>query len=349
MINRLAQDRDAVLQAVLQSVDELEGHARTHLLYYLLASDDLGVKRVVLQYHPRDAPAEPANTLGGGIWAGFFPWLKAHAFDRCLAASNLNGATHALALLELQSDHVLPAFDSLIETPVGAHRPFRHLLEAIWILSHAGPAPVRRNLPRIEPDLWIERYQAHLLAGRHRLPGWPCPPCELSPVRPDWVPRCPPALVRDGLTGALRRAALARTERDMFRQPPPVDLPGRWLLLGDLDGLLRLNDHHGFVVGDMTLRAVVDTLQSVVGDRVIRWGGDVFLIPLESDGPAEARKLVAALDGTTFGPFGDLARTIRITISMGATRNRDPEDSLQTVEQAMYEAKVQGGNRVVVR
>ncbi|MBL4847680.1 MAG: diguanylate cyclase [Planctomycetes bacterium] len=53
-----------------------------------------------------------------------------------------------------------------------------------------------------------------------------------------------------------------------------------------MDGSQHLNDDHGHDVGDQVIQRVSELLNREVGDRVIRWGGDEWLIPYEGpDGP----------------------------------------------------------------
>jgi diguanylate cyclase (GGDEF)-like protein len=100
----------------------------------------------------------------------------------------------------------------------------------------------------------------------------------------------------DSLTGLANRRAfdealtieIARAERDGGTMS---------VALVDLDGLKRLNDRFGHLVGDRLLADVARVLERSVrrGDRCFRWGGDEFAVVL----PATARDAaVFVLDRT---------------------------------------------------
>lgn len=122
------------------------------------------------------------------------------------------------------------------------------------------------------------------------------------------------------------------------------------LLYLDLDNFKSMNDTYGHQTGDGVLRLVADALQRAVRqvDVVGRMGGDEFavLMPETDDlvAAAAARRLNetlrAAFDGTP-------AVTASIgVVSFGATPVT-ADDVLRRADQAMYEAKRMGKDRVV--
>jgi len=125
------------------------------------------------------------------------------------------------------------------------------------------------------------------------------------------------------------------------------------LAMADIDYFKQINDHLGHECGDRVIRMVAEILVETCRetDAVARWGGEEFLF-LFSDTPAEGaavileriRSRIAERDFTC----GDL--TERRTVSIGITGFR-PEDTIATAiaraDEAMYEAKRNGKNRVV--
>jgi diguanylate cyclase (GGDEF)-like protein len=155
--------------------------------------------------------------------------------------------------------------------------------------------------------------------------------------------------MHDGLTGCLNNAA--------FRERLGVEeararRSGRSfsLVMCDADNFKTINDTLGHDVGDETLRAFGRLLMNAAraGDDVARIGGDEFSIILtDTDGAqaqAVARRLHDALRAATL--------PARATLSLGmATWLGGDESSmatLQRADEAMYEAKRLGGDRVVV-
>lgn len=67
----------------------------------------------------------------------------------------------------------------------------------------------------------------------------------------------------------------------------------------DLNGLKQVNDHDGHAAGDALLKAIASFLSQFfrVGDRVIRQGGDEFVVLLPATGADEAERIRARLNG----------------------------------------------------
>ena len=158
---------------------------------------------------------------------------------------------------------------------------------------------------------------------------------------------------RDGLTGLInRRHFMLLAEQELAR----AQRYRRSLTVGmaDLDHFKKLNDTYGHAAGDAVLKAfaalVGDTLRQ--SDLVCRYGGEefAFLFPEvaidEATRLAERlRELFAASDIRI--PDG---RTVRVTFSMGlADATILPlEGALKCADEALYEAKHAGRNRVAV-
>ena len=93
------------------------------------------------------------------------------------------------------------------------------------------------------------------------------------------------ASLTDHLTGLGNRRALikdmprilARLDADRLRHDRP---PRMTLMLVDLDRLKPINDAHGHEAGDIALEEVASQLRRCLRDcdRVVRWGGDEFVI-----------------------------------------------------------------------
>jgi diguanylate cyclase (GGDEF)-like protein len=122
------------------------------------------------------------------------------------------------------------------------------------------------------------------------------------------------------------------------------------LIYLDLDDFKRINDAHGHATGDAVLRLVADAMRSAVrqADVVGRLGGDEFgvLMP-ETDGAvahAAASRLAAGIR-TVFRGTPSVTASVGVVAAAGTEAGTD--DLLRTADQAMYQAKRGGKDRVV--
>jgi diguanylate cyclase (GGDEF)-like protein len=149
----------------------------------------------------------------------------------------------------------------------------------------------------------------------------------------------------DALTGLLNRRGLsARLER-----------PNIAVLYLDLDRFKAVNDGMGHDTGDDVLRAVADRIRAVLrpADAAARLGGDEFVVVVEDkDAEVQARALAERLRGNLARPIRSQRRDVTVSASIGvAVKSTDlagAEDLLRAADMALYRAKRQGRNRVVV-
>ena len=156
-------------------------------------------------------------------------------------------------------------------------------------------------------------------------------------------------VTQDQLTSVLNaRAFVARLGQELDRNrryPRPLAL-----LYMDLDNFKVINDTHGHQTGDAVLRLVADSMRSSVrhADVVGRLGGDEFaVLTPETDAAladAAAKRLIAGLRNVFKG-------TPNVTASIGvvscAATDASTDDLLRRADQAMYDAKKSGKDRVV--
>lgn len=124
------------------------------------------------------------------------------------------------------------------------------------------------------------------------------------------------------------------------------------LLMFDIDHFKDINDSFGHEVGDETLKTLTNIVSRHVRvtDTFARWGGEEFVI-LVVETPAEgggifAEKLRKEIEETSFGIAG------KVTCSFGVTQFKETDDITgitKRVDEALYEAKGSGRNRVCVR
>jgi len=122
------------------------------------------------------------------------------------------------------------------------------------------------------------------------------------------------------------------------------------LIYLDLDDFKKVNDAHGHATGDAVLRLVADAMRSAVrqADLVGRLGGDEFgvLMP-ETDGTlahAVATRLAGGIR-TVFRGTPSVTASIGVVAVSGTEAGSD--ELLRKADQAMYEAKRAGKDRVI--
>jgi len=128
------------------------------------------------------------------------------------------------------------------------------------------------------------------------------------------------------------------------------------LALADIDKFKIVNDRFGHLVGDRLLRLFANILtQNIRGqDKVARFGGEEFALIFPGARLGEAVTAVERIQGVleakqwTIEPSGE--RVGKVTASFGVAKLRadeSPNDLLRRADERLYEAKVQGRNRVM--
>ncbi|MBN2706622.1 MAG: GGDEF domain-containing protein [Deltaproteobacteria bacterium] len=125
------------------------------------------------------------------------------------------------------------------------------------------------------------------------------------------------------------------------------------LIMLDLDYFKKINDTFGHQTGDLVLREVGRVLANEIraSDIGCRYGGEEFAIILPETGLMEGRKIAErmrrAIAGRTIETQGNVL--LKITASLGVASNESRGlDLVKAADQALYEAKQNGRNRVVV-
>ena len=155
--------------------------------------------------------------------------------------------------------------------------------------------------------------------------------------------------ILDPLTGLLNRHALVPRFLEISHQARLTDQPV-CLVLCDVDCFKEVNDEHGHDRGDAVLRDVAYELRKRLRsfELVYRLGGEEFLLVLPgielAAGKSTAERLRAAVEQAR--PTG-----IPVTISLGVSAARgaqvDYDILFKAADEALYEAKHLGRNRVV--
>lgn len=125
----------------------------------------------------------------------------------------------------------------------------------------------------------------------------------------------------------------------------------------DIDHFNRVNDTHGHETGDRVIYAIGETLARITNDNchVARQGGEEFVMLFRGKTPAEAfEKLDAVRENFSNRSFVNRSNDEpigQITFSGGIAdvfAHANPRDALKAADEALYRAKSEGRNRVVI-
>jgi diguanylate cyclase (GGDEF)-like protein/PAS domain S-box-containing protein len=160
--------------------------------------------------------------------------------------------------------------------------------------------------------------------------------------------------ITDSLTGVSnRRHFVEHLERERVRHQRYGEAAA--LLMLDLDHFKRINDGFGHAAGDMVLIAFTRLAQNLLrrSDLLGRLGGEEFAILLPDTNAAGAQELAERLRQTVVEspvetPAGIVHYSISIGIALFARGDQDADILLARADHAMYQAKHNGRNRVVL-
>lgn len=161
----------------------------------------------------------------------------------------------------------------------------------------------------------------------------------------------------DGLTGIANRRhheeTLAREWRRCQRNNSPLSV-----IMVDIDHFKNYNDHYGHVAGDQCLREVAQALQKGmrrISDSLARYGGEEFVCLLPDCNAKSAHdvaKLVNLKIQSLAIPHATSQVAPILTVSQGVasmipSRVNQAGELIRMADQALYQAKLSGRNRIV--
>lgn len=124
------------------------------------------------------------------------------------------------------------------------------------------------------------------------------------------------------------------------------------LIIFDIDHFKRINDLQGHLAGDAVLVELTQTVKKHLRstDVFARWGGEEFVVLATETGAggaiALAEKIREAIEGHRFGDSG----TITCSFGVAEYQEGDDTDTLsRRADEALYDAKREGRNRVCMR
>ena len=121
----------------------------------------------------------------------------------------------------------------------------------------------------------------------------------------------------------------------------------------DIDHFKLINDRYGHAMGDQVIRKIAHTLAGIVRaqDLFARWGGEEFLLVCPEIDCATAviisEKLRLAVQNLTIATDKDIAVSVSIGLAQLA-QNEPFSDTFERADRALYDAKRNGRNRIVL-
>lgn len=159
----------------------------------------------------------------------------------------------------------------------------------------------------------------------------------------------------DPLTELANRRAIESLTEETFSlasiQNQPVSL-----LTFDIDHFKVINDTHGHDIGDLTIQHVAQVAKAALRthDTLARYGGEEFLALLPGADLQQAqqvaericRSIAEAILTTDAGP---ISVTVSIGVAQRTRGEQSPGQTIRRADQAMYSAKKNGRNQVVIQ
>jgi phosphoserine phosphatase RsbU/P len=160
---------------------------------------------------------------------------------------------------------------------------------------------------------------------------------------------------KDELTGlGNRRMLLSRLKMQDTDGRKPPERGELTLALLDIDHFKHINDTYGHEAGDAVLVKLAQTIREQVRstDIVGRWGGEEFLMILPGSAIEDSKQVMQRLlESIASMPIEYGPHILHIKASIGLARLKPSETVhalIQRADQALYEAKDTGRNRLVL-
>ncbi|MHB8867714.1 MAG: GGDEF domain-containing response regulator [Thermoleophilia bacterium] len=156
----------------------------------------------------------------------------------------------------------------------------------------------------------------------------------------------------DQLTGSMnRRAILERLDQEIARAQREKTMLGIGMI--DIDHFKKVNDEYGHAAGDRVIRtlALRSTRAMRPYDGFGRLGGEEFLVVVPTAGFSDVSVVLERVRRSVEESAVDVeGHSISVTVSIGGTMGggQSAHELIKAADEALYQAKTQGRNRVVM-
>ncbi|MEQ1723570.1 MAG: diguanylate cyclase [Pseudobdellovibrio sp.] len=159
---------------------------------------------------------------------------------------------------------------------------------------------------------------------------------------------------KDALTGAFSKGALLEKGPESVKRAEMLTEPLS-VITFDIDHFKKINDGYGHPGGDYVLKELGQLMQSKLvrsNDYFARYGGEEFVVILQATPIKTAQEVAERIRATVEAhEFSFENKPIKVTISIGVSTKlvQDDWDKMYNrADQALYQSKQQGRNRVTI-
>lgn len=161
---------------------------------------------------------------------------------------------------------------------------------------------------------------------------------------------------KDGLTGVFNRRYFDIHIKQMIEKYQESKKQFSMMIL-DMDHFKQVNDTYGHLAGDAVLKKLASIFKTSfrVTDLIARYGGEEFAVLLNNTDLNICRNIAeevrSIIEKTEFS-IGEQREPIHKTVSIGASeyiQGDTAESFISRADKALYEAKENGRNKVVIR
>ncbi|GEM_PF-1535402 len=160
---------------------------------------------------------------------------------------------------------------------------------------------------------------------------------------------------KDSLTGIYNRRTFFKEAQHSIAHTQRVNTPCSLMIL-DIDYFKNINDTYGHIMGDKILSHVVENVKSCLdqSDIFARYGGEEFIVLMPNRDIQTAYHLAQTINQKVAQtPYlgSNALLCIKVTLSIGLTvchKGNEIEDMIKIADNALYQAKNSGRDKVVV-
>ena len=178
----------------------------------------------------------------------------------------------------------------------------------------------------------------------------------ISALHSDLIQKLQHAIAHDELTSSLTRRQFLQSVRILQEKVQKENKTSAFFML-DVDHFKKVNDSYGHLIGDRALQTCVTTIQNILHphDLLGRFGGEEFAIFIPDTNKEAAFELAerirTKISQQPIYVYGKLPIFVQVSIGISLyspNHHRSIESLFKEADDALYQAKRQGRNRVFI-